>query len=123
MQDSRIDQGRELRLTTRNVFGLAANTRPHRVDLVERAGFDLPLGHDRLPQIRSWAQLSTIRAGNQRIVGRTTLDQRRHYTISPAAAASQTGIRGDRVLIWPRALHRPPFCPAQTLSRPPTPGA
>src|SRR5258708_14969794 len=117
MQDSRIDQGRELRLTTRNVFGLAANTRPHRVDLVERAGFDLPLGHDRLPQIRSWAQLSTIRAGNERIVGRTTLDQRRHYTISPADAASQTGMRGDRLLIWPRPLERPPFASAEALSR------
>src|SRR6266403_3698426 len=91
MQDSRIDQGRELRLTTRNVFGLAANTRPHRVDLVERAGFDLPLGHDCLPQIRSWAQLSTIRAGNERIVGRTTLDQRRHYTISPADVGEPNG--------------------------------
>ena len=53
MQDGRIDQGRELRLTADNVFGLAADTRPDRVDLVERAGFDLPLGHARLPQIRS----------------------------------------------------------------------
>ena len=53
MQDGRIDQGRELRLTADNVFGLAADTRPDRVDLVERAGFDLPLGHARLLQIRS----------------------------------------------------------------------
>jgi hypothetical protein len=51
MQDGGIDQGRELGFATRNLFRLAANTRPYRVDLVERARSRLPLGHDRLPRI------------------------------------------------------------------------
>ena len=49
MQDGRIDKGRKLGLATRDLLGLAADTRPYRVDLFDRSSPYLPLGHDRLP--------------------------------------------------------------------------
>jgi hypothetical protein len=49
MQDGRIDEGRELGLATRDLFGLAADARPDRVNLVERTSSRLLLSHDRLP--------------------------------------------------------------------------
>jgi hypothetical protein len=48
VQDGGIDQCRQLGLAAHNLFGLAANTRPNRVDLIERSGSDLTLGHARL---------------------------------------------------------------------------
>ena len=36
VQDGRIDEGRELRLATHDILGLAADPRPDRIDLIER---------------------------------------------------------------------------------------
>ena len=58
MQDGRIDEGRKLGLAARDFLGLAADARPDRVHLVERARHScLLLGHDRLPHDSHFVRL------------------------------------------------------------------
>ena len=79
MQDGRIDEGRELGLAARDLLGLAADLRPDRIDLVERAGRSrLLLGHDRLPErypIDGRADLSTFPRGNRPYMAEAPPDQ------------------------------------------------
>src|SRR5262245_61957150 len=52
MKDGRIDEGRKLRLAANDLFGLAADARPDRIDLVERVySFRLFTGHGDSPDV------------------------------------------------------------------------
>jgi len=50
MQNRRIDEGGELRLTAHSLFGLAAKARPNRIDRVERR-LSLRLRHRISPRL------------------------------------------------------------------------
>ena len=73
MQNGRIEEGREFRLAPDDLFRLAADAHPYRIDRVEFAArFRLMLGHGHLPRNRSCVAYHTAASADHMGNGATS---------------------------------------------------